>query len=136
LDEAIAAVVDRFCPPGILDEDIVRGAVAEALFEALGGVDLFDPAAVDNHVIVVATTCFVAELVFAAITSEQGAAAENVAPEVAVRRENNLRDLIRAVADQVAIPIIQQVGGALSPATIEGIVAQITAAVYGEMAQW
>lgn len=136
LEEAIATIVDRFCPPGILDEDVVRAAMAEALFEALGDQPVFDLNAVTDHVVVVTTVCFVAELVFASVAAEQGKSAENVSPETAVQRENSLRDLVRAAADAIATPIVQRSGGSFDPAALEGIVSEITAAVYGEMSQW
>ncbi len=136
LEEAITTIVDQFCPPGILDEDVVRSAMAEALFEALGDQPVFDLNAVTDHVVVVATVCFVAELVFAAVASEQGKSAENVSPATAVQRENALRDLVRAAADEIATPIVQRTGGSLAPAGLDGIVAEITSAVYGEMARW
>lgn len=136
LEEAITTIVDQFCPPGILDEDVVRSAIAEALFEALGEHMLFDLQAVTDHVVVVATVCFVAELVFASVATEQGKSAENVSPATAVQRENALRDLVRAATDEIATPIVQRNGGSLDPAGLDGIVAQITSAVYGEMARW
>lgn len=136
LDEAIAAIVDHFCPPGILEEEMIRAAIAEALFEALGEADRFDPAAIDNHAVVVATVCFVAELVFARMAADQGEAADGVSPEVAIRRENDLRDVVRAVADAVATPIFQREGGALPPSRVEAIVAQVVGEVYAEMARW
>jgi hypothetical protein len=136
LEEAISTIVDVFCPPGILDEDVVRSAMAEALFEALGDQVLFDLSAVTDQVVVVATVCFVAELVFASVAAEQGKSADNVSPAIAVQRENALRDLVRAAADEIATPIIQRTGGSLNPNGLEGILAEITSAVYGEMAQW
>lgn len=136
LEEAIGAIVDRFCPSGILDEELARAAITEALVEALDGADLFDPAAIDDRAVVVATVCFVSELVFASIAAEQGQAADQISPDLAVRRENGLRDLVREVADHVATPIIQRHGGALAAAQIQGVVGEITAAVYAEMASW
>lgn len=136
LEEAIGTIVDQFCPPGILDEDVVRSAIGEALFEALGDQPVFDLNAVTDHVVVVATVCFVAELVFAAVASEQGRSAENVPPATAVQRENALRDLVRAAADEIATPIVQRTGGSLDPAALDGIVTEITSAVYGEIARW
>lgn len=136
LEEAIATIVDRYCPPGILDEDVARAAMAEALFEALGDQPVFDLNAVTDHVVVVATVCFVAELVFASVAAEQGKSADGVSPETAVRRENSLRDLVRAAADEIATPIVQRTGGSFDPAALEGIVTEITAAVYGEMSKW
>ena len=136
LEDAITAIVDRFCPPGILDEDVVRASMAEALFEALGDAAVFDLNAVTDHVVVAATVAFVAELVFASVSAEQAASAENVSAETAVKRENDLRDLVRAAADHIATPIVQRTGGAFAPAALEGIVVEITSAVYGEMSQW
>lgn len=136
LEDAIGAIVDRFCPPGILDEDVIRAAVSDSLFEALGDVETFDPANITDRVVVVATACFVAEIVFASMAAEQGASANDVSPDVAVRRENDLRDLVREVADQIATPIIQREGGALNADRLSGIILEITSAVEGEIAQW
>lgn len=136
LENAITTIVDEFCPAGILDEDIIRSAMAEALFEALGDQVVFDLNAVTDHMVVVATVCFVAELVFASVAAEQAQSAENVSPAVAVQRENALRDLVRAAADEIATPIVQRTGGSLDPTGLDRIVAEITSAVYGEIAQW
>ena len=59
-----------------------------------------------------------------------------VSPATAVQRENALRDLVRVAADEIATPIVQRTGGSLDPAGLDGIVAEITSAVYGEMARW
>lgn len=136
LEDAIGAIVDRFCPAGILDEDMARAAVAESLFIALDGSAPFDLSAIDDRTIVVATASFVAELVFASVALEQGNSADGVAPDIAVRRENDLRDLIREVADQAAVPVIQRAGSALDARTMEGLISQITATVYEEMSHW
>ncbi|HEY4548142.1 MAG TPA: hypothetical protein VIG90_17185, partial [Pedomonas sp.] len=136
METAIDAIVDRFCPPGILDEELVRAAITEALIESLDGADLFDPSAIDDRTVVVATVCFVAELVFASVMAEQGRSADQVDPLMAVQRENALRDLVREVADHVATPILQRNGGALEPAQIESIIVEITSTVYGEIAEW
>ena len=136
LEDAIGAIVDRFCPPGILDEDMARAAVAESLFVALDGSADFDLSAIDDRTVVSATASFVAEMVFASVAVEQGDSASNVSPDLAVRRENDLRDLIREVADQAAVPVIQRAGSALDARTMEGLIAQITATVYEEMSHW
>lgn len=136
MEEAIAEIVDAFCPPGILDEEAARVAIAEALLEALGDAPTFDPAAVNDQTIVVATTCFVAELVFASVITEQGAMASDVSPTLAMRRENSLRELVREATDHIATPMIQQEGAALDPARLNSIVIEIASAVYRELAQW
>ncbi len=134
--EAVDAIVNAFCPPGIIDEDTIRAAVGEALTEALAGLDQFDPNAINDYTVLVATRSFVAELVFGAVAAEQGQAAENVPPQQAIARENDLRALVREVTDVIATPIIQAAGAALSQPRVTQLVTQITTAVFEEMAGW
>lgn len=134
--DAVAAIVDAFCPPGIIDEDLLRAAMGEALTEALNGLDTFDPASVDDYAVVVATRVFIAELVFNAISAEQGQAAENVPPSQAVARENQLRDLIREVTDVTATPIIQAAGSAIGEAQVSQMVQSIVTLIFEEMSGW
>lgn len=136
IEDAIAEIVDAFCPSGILDEEAARLAVGEALFEAFGGAELFRPEAINDVALLVATRCFVAELVFASIAAEAGKAADGVPPAVAVARENGLRDLVREVTDLVGTPILQNAGALLTPQAVEGVVAQVTDAVLAEMREW
>jgi hypothetical protein len=133
---AVAAIVDTFCPPGIIDEDLLRAAMGEALTEAFDGLDNFDPVAVDDYAIVVATRVFIAELVFNTISAEQGQAAENTPPLQAVERENELRDMIREVTDVIATPIIQASGSALSQNKVSQMVQTIVTHIFEEMSEW
>lgn len=134
--DAINAIVDAFCPPGIVDEDTIRAAVGEALTEALAGLDQFDPAAIDDYTVLIATRSFIAELVFGSVVTEQGQSAENVPPQLAISRENDLRALVREVTDAIATPAIQAAGTNLSQDRVSELVTTITAAVYGEMSEW
>lgn len=134
--EAIDAIVDAFCPPGIVDEDTVRAAVGEALTEALAGLDQFDPSAIDDYTVLVATRAFIAELVFGAVIAEQGQAAENVPPQQAIARENELRALVKEVTDAAGTPIIQAAGSALSQERVAQLVTQITTIIFEEMSEW
>lgn len=136
IPDAIAAIVDEFCPPGILDEDGIRAAMAEALADALSSLDKFDPANIDPHAVLVATRCFVAELVLAAVLAEQGQSAADATPQQIVARENDIRDIVREITDVQATPILQQQGAALTPAQIEILVGRIATAVYEEIASW
>lgn len=136
MEEAIEAIVGHFCPPGILDEEIARAAIAEALVESMHSADLFDPASIDERTVVVATVSFVTELVFGTMAAEFDKSADGVSPELAIRRENELRDLVREVADHVATPILQREGAALAPARMSDLVTTITAEVYRETSQW
>ena len=136
LEEAIADIVNAFCPPGILDEEAARLAVGEALFEVFGDAEFFDPGTVNDLGLFVAVRCFVAELVFASLTAEAGSAADRVPPAVAVARENGLRDLVREATDHIATPILQNAGAMLTPEAVESVVIAVTDAVIAEMKEW
>lgn len=134
--DAISAIVDAFCPPGILSEDVARSAMAEGLAEGMEGVDLFDPAALNEYSILLAARVFVAELVFATMAAEQGQSADEVPASQAVAREEILRSLVREVTDVVGTPILQQVGASLDPTQMDSVVKRVITAVNAEMAKW
>lgn len=134
IEDAIGAIVDNFCPPGILDEEAIRAAMSEALAEALDGLDTFDPNNIDPNAVVLATRSFVAELVFNAIMSEAGKAEAGTSPKSAIDRENGLRDLIHEITDLKATPKIEEAGNNLTSAQIENLVTEISKLVYEEMA--
>jgi hypothetical protein len=136
VSEAVAAIVDAFCPPGIIDEDLLRAAMGEALAEAFDSLDKFDPRAIDDYTIVVATRAFIAELVFNTISADQGQAAENVPPLQAIARENQLRDLIREVTDVTATPMIQSAGSGLNGKQVAQMVQTIVGLIFEEMSEW
>lgn len=134
--DAIATIVDTFCPPGILSEDTARAAMAEGLAEVLDGVDLFDPTALNDYSILLAARVFVAELVFATMAAEQGQSADSVPVTQAVAREEALRALVREVTDVVGTPILQQVGASLDPVRMNEVVRTVIGSVTAEMAKW
>jgi hypothetical protein len=47
-ETAVQRILDELCPPGILDEEIARLAIGEALIEQLGA-GTFDPAMIDAN---------------------------------------------------------------------------------------
>jgi len=136
ISDAIAAIVNTFCPPGILDEDAIRAAMSEALAEAFSGLDTFDPTAIDDYTALVAARTFVAEMVFAAVMAEQGQAASEVTPQQAVARENDIRDIIRELTDVQATPTLQAAGSAMTQAQMETLIGDIARHVYEEIATW
>lgn len=136
INEAVREIVDAFCPPGIIDEDLLRAAIGEALVEALDGLDKFDLTALDDYAVIVATRSFISEIVFSQISADQGQSADSVSPQQAVTRENELRDLIREVTDTKATPILQRAGSSLSPTQVDGLIRSIVDTVWGEMSQW
>lgn len=136
-DVAIRRIVDAFCPPGILDEEVARLAIDEALVRALGGADAFDPGALDANAVRVATLTFAAELVFVSVMGDGGtalAAAPTIA--AAIQRESDVRALVREVADVVGTPILAVAGSVLTPAAMNGLVSRLVAAVQEEIGTW
>lgn len=137
VDTAISAIVDAYCPPGILDEEIARASIGEALAVALTGADLFDPNAIDDNAVRIATLTFVAELTFHEVAGNGGnALAQAPSPSAAVAREAQIRGLIREVADQVGTPIVTAADKSLSPAAFSALVRRLVEAVNREIATW
>lgn len=137
IDLAIDRIVDAFCPPGILDEDVARLAIGEALATALSGIDTFDPAALDANSVRVATLTFVGELVFVQIAGDGGKSlAAAPSPAAAAQREADVRSLIREISDVVGTPILEAVGNILTPTAMETLVSQLVQAVEAEMSTW
>jgi hypothetical protein len=134
---AIRRIVDAFCPPGILDEELARIAMDEALDRALSGVDTFDPAALGANAVRIATLTFAAELVFVSVMGDGGKALAN-APTIAAaaQRENDVRSLVREVADVVGTPILAVTGAVLTSAGMNALLSQIVTAVQEEMSSW
>lgn len=136
-EAAIDRIVDAFCPPGILDEDLARMAMGEALAVALEGVDTFDPTALDPRAVQVATLAFAVELVFIQLAGDAGEALSNAPSTVsAVQREGELRSLVREVADVVGTPLLEAAGATLTPDAMSGLISAIVGAVEAEMETW
>lgn len=136
-DEVIAEVVDHFCPPEIIDDAAVRVAVGEAVAEALGDSEEFDPAVLTQDVIQEAVVAVVAELVFVAIIGDSGEALNKATdPLTAVRRENQIRALVREVARHVGRPVVRGAGQMMTRRQIERVATIVTRAVHEEMSQW
>ncbi len=137
VDQVIAQIVDEFCPPGILDEELARLAIGEALAVALEGVDVFDPNAIDANAVRIATLALAAELVFFAVVGDAGqslAAAGD--PAAAAQREADIRSLVREVADAVGSPLLGQAGRQLTATAMSDLVRRLVAATVEEMSTW
>jgi hypothetical protein len=134
---AIRRIVDAFCPPGILDEEVARLAIDEALARALSGADTFDPGALDANAVQVATLTFAAELVFVSVMGDAGAALA-AAPTIAAaaQREADVRALVREVADVVGTPLLGAAGSVLTAGEMRILVARLVTAVQEEIATW
>lgn len=137
VDQAIDRIVDAFCPPGILDEDVARLAMGEALATALSGTDTFNPDAINANVIRVATLTFAAELVFVQVVGDAGRAlAAAPTPAIAAQRELDLRSLIREVTDLVGTPLLSRIGDILTPTDMTSLISRLVEAVEAEVSMW
>jgi hypothetical protein len=137
VDVAIDRIVDAFCPPGILDEDVARLAIGEALATALSGIDTFDPASLDTNAVRIATLTFVGELVFVQIAGDGGKSlAAAPSPTAAAQREANLRSLVREVTDVIGTPILDAAGNVLTPNGMATLVSRLVQAVEAEISTW
>lgn len=136
VEAAIGAIVDAFMPPGILDEVAARLAMEQALAEALGGADTFDPAAVDANTARVATLAFVAELVFVQVAGDAGRSLAAAGPVAAVQREADIRSLVREVVNVVGTPILVAAGAVLSEQRMSALVSQLVRETLEEVATW
>ena len=137
VDVAIDRIVDAFCPSGILDEDVARLAIGEALATAMSGIDTFDPAALDANSVRVATLTFVGELVFVQIAGDGSKSlAAAPSPTAAVQREADLRSLIREVTDVIGTPILEATGNVLTPPAMTSLVSRLVQAVEKEISTW
>lgn len=114
IEAAISAIADAFMPSGILDEVAARLAMEQALATALGGVDTFDPGALDPNAVRVATLAFVSELVFVQVAGDAGRSMAAVGPLAAAQREADIRALVREVVDLVGTPLLDAAGAVLS----------------------
>jgi hypothetical protein len=134
---AINTIVDAFCPPGILDEEITRIAVGEALAEALSGEDTFDPANMPETAISVAVLAFVSELTFAQIAIDVGDSLLRASsPLLAAKREAELKSLVKEVTHMVGPAILRGAGSLLTQASVAGVVAELVRTVHSAMESW
>jgi len=136
VETAIERIVDELCPPGILDEELARLAIAEALREALADSTVFDLVKIDADVVQLAILLFVAEMVFVTVMGDGASALQGApSPAVAVQREATIRSLTREVTDHVGRPLLEG-AGSLSQTDIRTVISRIAAAAHEEIATW
>lgn len=136
VEAAISAIVDAYMPPGILDEVAARLAMEQALATALGGVDTFDPGALDANAVRLATLAFVSELVFVQAAGDAGRAMAAVGPVAAAQREADIRALVREVVDLVGTSLLDAAGAVLSAQRMSALVSQLVRETLTEVATW
>jgi hypothetical protein len=136
IETAIAAIIDAFMPPGILDEVAARLAMEQALAETLAGADTFDPAALDTNAVQTATLAFVAELVFVQVAGDAGRSLAAVGPVAAAQREADIRSLVREVVNFVGTPVLSAAGVVLNEQRMSALVSQVLQETLEEVATW
>lgn len=136
IEAAIGAIVDAFMPPGILDEVAARLAMEQALAEALGTADTFEPTAMDANAVRIATLAFIAELVFVQVAGDAGRSLAAVGPVAAARREADIRSLVREVVNLIAAPVLVATGAVLSGQRMSALISQALRETLEEIATW
>lgn len=135
-EAAIAAIVDAFMPPGIIDEVAARLAMEEALAEALGDAETFDPAAIDGDALQVVTLAYVSELVSVQVAGDAGRSLANAGPAAAAQREADIRSLVREVTDFVGGPLLAAQGPTMTTQGMAALVTRVLEATVAEMGGW
>jgi hypothetical protein len=133
---AIDAILDAFMPSGILDEVAARLAMEQALAQALGTADIFDPAAMDENAVRVATLAFVAELVFMQVVGDAGPSLSLAWPVEAVRREAAIRSLVREVVNLIGGSVLAAAAAALSGQRMSALISQAVRETLEAIATW
>jgi hypothetical protein len=133
---AIDAILDAFMPSGILDEVAARLAMEQALAQALGTADIFDPAAMDENAVRVATLAFVAELVFMQVVGDAGPSLSLAGPVEAVRREAAIRSLVREVVNLIGGSVLAAAAAALSGQRMSALISQAVRETLEAIATW
>lgn len=137
METAISQIVDAFCPSGILDEEVARLAIGEALANALAGADTFDPTAINTNAVRLAMLRFVAELVFVSVMGDgKECLSKAPTPAAAVQRELDIRAIIREVTDAVGTPLINAAADAVTPGAMTSLVSRLVQVVLSEIQSW
>jgi hypothetical protein len=103
----IGRIVEALCPTGTVDDEATRAALDEALCAVLSDQPDFDPDLMSLEMLDEIMIKFTEEEIYLQIVTESGNAFDKVTdPTVLIRRENELRELIRVVVDKDGRPIL------------------------------
>ena len=99
-DVAVATIAQALTPENG-DADKVRAAMNTALTEALDGLDVFDPSAITDEVIVNTMIAYLAESIFLQIVMDAGQAWNKAETAIqTLNAEADLRELVKVVVDK------------------------------------
>lgn len=112
----IERIVDALCPPGTVDDEETRAALDEALSAVLSDQPAFDPDVMTVELMEEVMIKFAEEEIFLKIIAESGDAFDKATdPTILIKRENELKELIRVVVDKEGRPMLSK-----SLANLEG----------------
>lgn len=135
-DEVANRIVAAFCPPGVLDQELARLAIEQALAGALEGLDTFDLQALDANAVKVAVRAFLAELVFLSAAGDAGRAFNAGDALVAVKREREIRQLVREVVDVEATPVLGDASVPITTESMRTLLDRLLGVVLKEIEGW
>lgn len=107
LGAVIEKIVNALCPAGTLDDEATRTAMDEALSAVLSDQPTFDPDVVSLEMLDELIVKFSEEEIYLKVIAESGDAFDKTNdPTVLIRREVELRELVRVVVDTEGRPIL------------------------------
>ncbi len=139
VSDAIDRLIDIFCPTGILDEELARVAIGQALDDALQGLDSFNISLVNEHVINLSILAFISEVVFISIMGDAGKSLSNAPNQLtAIQRENDVHEITKTVTDITGMEQLQRIrhSGAISTEEMNNVISTIYDEVKEEMKTW
>lgn len=134
LDAVVSAIAEVLAPAGI-DQERIKEAIREALFEILGENETFDLqnfGGLDENQLLILATRYIETTVFLHIQQESGSSMDKAtSPMELIKRENQLRDLVHVTVNQ---SVSGRLGGqikSLAKADLEAAHRAIVADVLG-----
>lgn len=104
---AIERLVGLLCPTGTTDDEAIRAALDEALSAVLSDQPQFDPDVMSMEMLEELILKYTEEEIFLKVIAESGDAFDKATdPVLLVRRENDLRELVRVVVDKDGRPLV------------------------------
>lgn len=104
---AIERLVNALCPAGTTDDEAIRAALDEALSSVLSEQPEFDADLVSLEMLDELLLKYAEEEIYLTVIAESGDAFDkSTDPLILIRRENELRELIRVVVDKDGRPLV------------------------------
>lgn len=131
-EEAAAAIASKLAASGA-DADLINSAMAFALSKSLERQHTFDPSAIDSELLSQVLVNYFSESISIKIILSAGDRLnKSESPDMAVKIENDLRNVVWVIADKHMTPLLTKTGTRLSKNKIIEIENKVVAEVWNE----